>query len=601
MSRPRLSALFTCLLAVSFALPVSAASWTWSYEIYPGVDYATRPHVSGKTDIHLVRIDNNYVGVTITPYVTAKSEWGQTTSSFATSKGLQIALNAGFYAGGTNYTPCSIVVSNGTQWANTYDSNTYGQFGYTSDGRPKYVEEAPIASVSAYTWMHNVVSGSPVLVQNGAVVPNLHSSAACAAHGHCAAYRARTGVGLSADNRYTYLVTVEENPSTNGMTMNQFAALMVEVGAHWAINLDGGGSTTMYIAAKGGMVGKVQGGTYQRPVSNHLGFYVQSTRPDYICKQAAVDNPSGLFQDIVAGSWQEPIANAIHAAGITNGCSSSPLLFCPNCELKRSHAAVFLGRALGLTPYENPTPTFTDVPSSDPNYGIIEALVRARIVAGCTATAFCPDALLTRSAAAALIARAYDLMPERYEGSAPSFDDVAASHWAFTFIEALKHNCVTSGCGTDVYCPDKNITRIEFVAFIARMMEIGNQTNCYDENPVNQEPAPEPEPETPDASEPIEPEPVVPEPENPDPPVSSDAGTPSTPDDPSNPLAPSTAPDASLSGADELGDLTEGDENRGAPPVSSCGVTGRGEPAEPAPLLPFALLGFALSIVARKR
>lgn len=603
MSRLRTSALFTCLLIASFALPASAATWTWSYEIYPGVDYATRPHVSGKTNIHLVRIDNNYVGVTITPYVTAKSEWGQTTSAFAKAKGLQIAINAGFYAGGTNYTPCSIVVSNGTQWANTYDVNTYGQFGYTSDGRPKYIEEAPIASVSAYAWMHNVVSGSPVLVQNGAVVPNLHSSAACAAHGHCAAYRARTGVGLSADNRYTYLATVEESAGyVNGMTMNQFAALMVEVGAHWALNLDGGGSTTMYIEAKGGMVGKVMGGTVQRAVSNHLGFYVQSTRPDYICKQAAVDNPSALFQDIVAGSWQEPIANAIYAAGITNGCSSSPLLFCPNCELKRSHAAVFLGRALGLAPYENPTPTFTDVPSSDPNYGIIEALVRARIVAGCTATTFCPDDLLTRSAAAALIARAYDLKPELYEGSAPSFDDVAASHWAFTFIEALKHNCVTSGCGTDVYCPNKNITRIEFVAFIARMMEIGNQVNCYGENPVNQTPEPEPvDPAQPIEPEPLDPEPLDPEPENPEVPAIPDAGTPSTPDEPfepANPLDPSTTPDASLDGADEQ-PISVG--NSGAPPVSSCSVTGAGDLALSASLLPFALIWLTLAAVLRRR
>ncbi len=611
MSRRQMPVLISFFFALSLSSPAFAAAWTWNYEIYPGVDYATRPHVSGKTNIHLVRIDNNYVGVTIRPFVTADSSprKGQETSTFARAKGLQIAINAGFY-NTTTFDPSSIVVSNGSQWANTYDSGTYGQFGYTADGRPKYIEEAPIASKAQYPWMHNVVSGTPVIVQKGAVVANLHSSAACAGLGHCNSYRARTGVGLSADNRYTYLVTVEENPSKNGMTMNQFAALMVEVGAHWALNLDGGGSTTMHIEAKGGRVGRVQGSSsYQRPVSNHLGFYVQSTRPDYICKQAAVDNPSSVFQDIVQGSWQEPIANAIYEAGITNGCSASPLLFCPNCELKRAHAAVFLGRALNLTPYDNPTPTFTDVPRTDPNYGVIEALVRARIVAGCTATTFCPDALLTRSAAAALIARAYDLKPERYADSTPSFDDVAADNWAFTFIEALKHNCVTSGCGTDVYCPNKNITRIEFVAFIARMMAIGSQANCYDENPVNQAPTPDPEPGEPeDPSAPLDPEPLDPpqpwQPDEPEIPEVPDAGAlpdVGTPFGPDLPADPSISPDASL-GAEGVEPDVAG--NRGVPPTSSCGVTGSGAGSSAAPppiAAALTLLWFALAVLPRRR
>lgn len=582
------------LLPLFLLPPAHAASWSWTNGVYPGVDYATRPHVSGKTDIHLIRVDNNYVGVTMMPYVTAKNEAGQKTSNFANAKGLQVAINAGFY-NMSNYAPCSIVVSNGVQWADSYDSNTYGQFGYTADGRAKYIDEAPIASSSQYPWMHHVVSGTPVLVKNGAVVANLHSSQACVDLGHCANARARTGVGLSSDSRYTYLVTVEENPSSNGMTMNQFAALMVEIGAHWALNLDGGGSTTMHVEALGGMVGEVQGGSYQRTVSNHLGFYVASTLPDYICKQAAVDNPSALFQDIAAGSWQEPIASAIYEAGVTNGCSSSPMLFCPNCGLKRAHAAMFLARALNLAPYDNPTPTFDDVPKGDPNYGVIEALVRSRVIAGCTETSFCPDALLSRSAAAALIARAYDLRPELYEGVSPSFGDVAAGHWAFTFIEALRHNCVTSGCGTGLYCPNENITRIEFVTFIARMMEIGGQSHCVDENPLNQA---EETPEAGETDSPLDPEPLDPNPLEPE------------PVDPGTTDADSTAPNAGANPPDEAGqgdlsedvaaDLdadTQSGARVGAPPMSSCGAAGQGG----GPLASLALCAIALCLAMRRR
>ncbi|MGE5679793.1 MAG: phosphodiester glycosidase family protein [Bacillota bacterium] len=58
----------------------------------------------------------------------------------------------------------------------------------------------------------------------------------------------RTSVGLSKDNRYLYMVTVDGNqPNISvGMTLDQLADLMIKLGAYNALNLDGGPATTMY-------------------------------------------------------------------------------------------------------------------------------------------------------------------------------------------------------------------------------------------------------------------------------------------------------------------------------------------------------------------
>jgi hypothetical protein len=53
--------------------------------------------------------------------------------------------------------------------------------------------------------------------------------------------------------------------------------------------------------------------------------------------------------------------------------------------------------------------SFTDVPTSNPFFQVIEALKASGITSGCTATQFCPDAPVSRAAMAAFLARALGL------------------------------------------------------------------------------------------------------------------------------------------------------------------------------------------------
>lgn len=65
----------------------------------------------------------------------------------------------------------------------------------------------------------------------------------------------RTAIGFSADGQRMYLVTVDgRQRASRGLTLREMGGLMLQVGADDALNLDGGGSTTM-LARKPGDAG----------------------------------------------------------------------------------------------------------------------------------------------------------------------------------------------------------------------------------------------------------------------------------------------------------------------------------------------------------
>lgn len=62
----------------------------------------------------------------------------------------------------------------------------------------------------------------------------------------------RSGAGASPDGRRMYLVTVDGRQSDSiGATLAEFSALLAELGADDAVNLDGGGSSTLVVRAPG--------------------------------------------------------------------------------------------------------------------------------------------------------------------------------------------------------------------------------------------------------------------------------------------------------------------------------------------------------------
>lgn len=87
----------------------------------------------------------------------------------------------------------------------------------------------------------DTIGGNPTLIEDGAIVVEHCSAAFCRRH-------PRSGVGVTGKGK-VLLVTVDgRQPGYSvGMTPVQFARLFRRLGATWALNLDGGGSTTLWV------------------------------------------------------------------------------------------------------------------------------------------------------------------------------------------------------------------------------------------------------------------------------------------------------------------------------------------------------------------
>lgn len=59
-----------------------------------------------------------------------------------------------------------------------------------------------------------------------------------------------------------------------------------------------------------------------------------------------VGGGSAFFSDVSADQWYAPAVEAIRAAGVTTGCSTSPARYCPFDAVRRDQMATFLARAL---------------------------------------------------------------------------------------------------------------------------------------------------------------------------------------------------------------------------------------------------------------
>ncbi len=147
-------------------------------------------------------------------------------------------------------------------------------------------------------------------------------------------------------------------------------------------------------------------------------------------------------------------------------------VFCPERGVTRAEMAVFLDRTLGFgTPPAPASQRFSDVPTNYWAYAFIDKFATLGITTGCGGSEFCPDRGVNRAEMAAFLIRA--LKKGQLTPATPTFADVPTSHPQFGYVEALVKLGVTTGCGTNdagqrLYCPDRGVTRAEMAVFIIR-------------------------------------------------------------------------------------------------------------------------------------
>jgi len=184
------------------------------------------------------------------------------------------------------------------------------------------------------------------------------------------------------------------------------------------------------------------------------------------------------FGDVPSSHPYFDYIEILYANGYTGGCSTSPLLFCPDMVMDRAQSAVFMLRGnfgSGYTPV-TPTHFFKDNWSrAGWAEGWAESMYLEGLTAGCVLNPlkFCPYEKLTNEQAAVFGLRlkyGTSYMPPPATGTV--FADMTnPGYWAISWAEQAYLDGLIPSCGTDIatgkpkFCPRDQVDR-GFGAFI---------------------------------------------------------------------------------------------------------------------------------------
>lgn len=280
------------------ALAVGALAAWWAFrmfsrparsgearELFHGVHYErTVSDVPRRVTVHKVRIDLDAggIGFVVTPGDVSggKEIPARTTSAFLNEFDAQVAINAAFFE----------------PFHSNHPLDYYPEPGEAVDVLGRAVAEGELYSEDNQDWptlclssnrveialgelpvgVRWAVAGRHLLVDQGEAVEAKGDAFNVELH-------PRTAVGVDERGRTLWLVVVDgrQKNYSEGATLKELAALMVHLGAWRALNLDGGGSSTLVIEAEGGEAGVLNAPYHtrvpmrERPVANHVGVYAK--------------------------------------------------------------------------------------------------------------------------------------------------------------------------------------------------------------------------------------------------------------------------------------------------------------------------------------
>ena len=209
----------------------------------------------------------------------------------------------------------------------------------------------------------------------------------------------------------------------------------------------------------------------QREVARPLGEH---------CDIGAYEYPGHLFADVpvVGKEWMEDWIRAFYNAGITTGCGTGPLIYCPESAVTRAALAVFLLRAEHGPAYEPPpaTHTFADMPVAGKEWmePWVDQFYAEGLTTGCGTgpLIYCPESPVLRGAMAVFLLRAIHGSGYTPPAASGVFADVpvAGKEWMEPWIIQFYNEGITTGCGTAplIYCPENSVTRAAMAVFIDR-------------------------------------------------------------------------------------------------------------------------------------
>ena len=176
-----------------------------------------------------------------------------TTSNMAEDKGATVAINGDYYGARSE----GYVVRNGTLYRDKAGDSDQEDLVIYADGSFEIVRESDVTAqelVDAGAWQ--VFSFGPGLVDDGEISVTLSERSNRGSSGN-----PRTAIGLVGEGHYVFVVTDGRSDESGGLTLYELATFMAkELGVETAYNLDGGGSTTLYL--NGEVINNPSGGGY---------------------------------------------------------------------------------------------------------------------------------------------------------------------------------------------------------------------------------------------------------------------------------------------------------------------------------------------------
>ena len=184
------------------------------------------------------------------------------------------------------------------------------------------------------------------------------------------------------------------------------------------------------------------------------------------------------FSDVPTSFWAWDWIETLYFNGVTGGCATNPLSYCPFTSVSRDQMAVFLLRAEHGKGYIPPAATgiFGDVPTTYWAADWIEQLYAEGITSGCSASPllYCPTTTVTRDQMAVFLLRAKHGNTYTPPTATGTFADVPTNYWAAAWIEQLYAEGITGGCSVSPlqYCPTSAVSRDQIAVFLVRSFNL---------------------------------------------------------------------------------------------------------------------------------
>lgn len=334
-----------------------------------------------------------------------------------------------------------------------------------------------------------MLASGPMLVKDGRpnVTMNTNSWRA-------KAVTARSAIAISKDKKQAHFITVDATSTSRGMSLMQFADYIASLGYDRALNLDGGGSTTM---------GYRPYGTHEIKLANRPS--AGSERAVSAILEAVSSAPLGPAKHIqyirtnnknsyYIGEESSISINYVVDAAY-NPLRIGDVYLQSKSDLVETNGKKFVAKKAGteevyvkhndtiidsfiVTIYEPVPYSFTDIMPSFIYAKELSYLYKNNIITGYSDNTFRPQDSLSREHAMVILARYLKLDTTSVKD--PGFTDVPKTHLYYNEISAVANaGYVTGKDGGNNFDPSGKLTRAQLSKILAGAFDLKGNTNKH--------------------------------------------------------------------------------------------------------------------------